>query len=72
MGTKRKPLSAGLLLAAVMSLALPMQAEASNRQFKNTVGGAAIGAGVGALVGGGSRSSVRTGAVVGAIAGAVK
>ena len=62
---------AGLLLAGVMSRALPMQAEASNRQFKNTVGGAAIGAGVGALVGG-TTSTVRTGAVVGAIAGAVK
>jgi hypothetical protein len=72
MNKKNTPLWAGLLLAMAMSLALPITAEASNRQFKNTVGGAAIGAGVGALVGGGSRSSVRTGAIVGAIAGAVK
>lgn len=71
MDPKLKKLSAGLLLAMVMSLALPMQAEAGNRKFKNVVGGAAIGAGVGALVGG-TNSTVRTGAVVGAIAGAVK
>jgi hypothetical protein len=71
MDLRRHPLSAGLVLAAVLSLALPMPAEASDRQFKNTVGGAAIGAGVGALVGGTS-SSVRAGAVVGAITGAVK
>jgi len=71
MDLNRRPLSAGLLLAMVLGLALPMTAEAGNRQFKNVVGGAAIGAGVGALVGG-TNSSVRTGAVVGAIAGAVK
>ena len=43
MDPKLKKLSAGLLLAMVMSLALPMQAEAGNRKFKNVVGGAAIG-----------------------------
>ena len=70
MNLKRASLLAGLSLAMVMSLALPMQAEASNRQFKNTIGGAAIGAGVGSLVGG--KSGAQAGAVVGAIAGATK
>jgi len=70
MDLKRTPLSAGLLLAMVLSLALPLTAEAGNRQFKNTVGGAVIGAGVGSLVGG--SSGARAGLVVGAIAGAVK
>jgi len=70
MHMKKKTLSAGLLLAIVMSLALPLPAEAGKRQFKNTVGGAAIGAGVGALVGG--SNAVATGAIVGGIAGALK
>jgi hypothetical protein len=61
-----------LATAAAISLAVgfALPADAGQRQFKNTVKGAAIGAGVGTLVGGSKGAS--TGLVVGAIAGAVK
>ncbi|MEY8099669.1 YMGG-like glycine zipper-containing protein [Falsihalocynthiibacter sp. S25ZX9] len=60
----------GLMTSLVMAVALGFAMSspaAANKQFENTVGGAAVGAGVGYLVGG--KDGATGGAVVGAIAG---
>ena len=55
-------------LALAMALGFAMSSPAAaDKQFRNTVGGAAVGAGVGYMVGG--EDGAAGGAVVGAIAG---
>lgn len=63
--TKSQATALSLLMAAI--LALPLPAEAQSKRTKNTVGGAVVGAGVGYLVSG--SDGAKAGAVVGAIAG---
>lgn len=63
---RQKSFTALLALAAALGLAISSPALA-DKQFENTVGGAAVGAGVGYLVGG--NNGAKGGAVVGAIAG---
>lgn len=63
---KQSGLKASLALAVMLGFAMASPA-AADKQFKNTVGGAAVGAGVGYMVGG--EDGAAGGAVVGAIAG---
>ena len=66
MRIKQTGFVATLTLAAMLGFAMSSPA-AADKQFKNTVGGAAVGAGVGYLVAG--EDGAVGGAVVGAIAG---
>ena len=66
MVAKQTGLKASLALAAMLGFVMASPAMA-DKQFKNTVGGAAVGAGVGYLVAG--EDGAAGGAVVGAIAG---
>ena len=64
--TKQTRFMSTLALATMLGFAMSSPA-AADKQFNNTVGGAAVGAGVGYLVGG--NDGAAGGAVVGAIAG---
>lgn len=66
MVVKQTGLMASLALAVMLGFVMASPA-AADKQFKNTVGGAAVGAGVGYLVAG--EDGAAGGAVVGAIAG---